>query len=235
MQIKRVFNGTRALRPQRFVLMDPPADDLAPSYLLHRLNRIRKLPPAHPFQTVSAEKFAPPSLPNQINEDEDENQEVQLVPESQLPSLHWGAAVRATPLLPPHLGRVSRSAISSVVARKPGELVTRPTGEGQAPRLRSLYVTLPADTALSTEDVLGRFANKSAEAAASESTTGPDKAVPAQVPLIARPQTASAARAAPGRGADDSDAAGVMAVWISHRKVRYPSGQNPKPQTNPKP
>ena len=213
--IQKVSN-THDCGAGNFLLMDTPADaDLAPSYLLHRLNRIRKLPPAHPFQTLSAEKFSAPELPNQISDDTKENGEVVLA-ESQMPSLHWGAAVRAIPLLPPHLGRVldkSRSATP--------ELGTRQTGESRISRLRSLYATLPTATSLRAEEVLGALANKTAEATCSENAAAAtaEKAVPAQVPRIARPETASAARAVTDKDADNSDATGVMAAWISQRKA----------------
>jgi hypothetical protein len=201
--------------------MDEASDEFAPSYLLHRMNRVKQSPhaAAHPFQSVYAEKMAPPMLPNQTIDDAEENQELRSAA-SLRPSLHWGAAVRAAPLLPPHLGRVlgrsrpvlsSKKTLASESSIQEGAQTRPPTA-----RAASLYATLPAVGALNDQEGLGRYA-------ASTHANVLDNASASQVSLSTarandfRAQADNAPEAL--QIADDFDSNGAMAAWISHRKA----------------
>lgn len=201
-------------------LMEEASDEFAPSYLLHRMNRVKKLPHAvHPFQSVNAEKMAPPMLPNQTLDDAEENQELRSVA-SLRPSLHWGAAVRAAPLLPPHLGRVlgkprpvlfSKKALASDSSIQEGAPTRPPTA-----RAASLYATLPAVGVLNDQEGFDRCA-------ASTRANVLDNASASQFSLKTARQSDFQAQAdnAPEelQITDDFDANGAMAAWISLRKA----------------
>lgn len=201
--------------------MDKASDEFAPSYLLHRMNRVKQLPhaAAHPFQSVFAEKMAPPMLPNQTIDDAEENQESRSAVRLR-PSLHWGAAVRAAPLLPPHLGRVlgrSRPALSSKKALASQSSIqeggqTRP----QTARVASLYATLPAVGAVNDQEGSGRYA-ASTHANVLENASASEVALNTARENDFQAQADNAPEAL--RIADDFDSNGVMAAWISHRKA----------------
>jgi hypothetical protein len=199
--------------------MEDVPDEFAPSYLLHRMTRVQRLPhaAAHPFQSVSAERFAPPVLPNQAVDDAEENQGLRSIASLQ-PALNWGAAVRAAPLLPPHLGRVSGKSRPIVNSKK--ALVSESSmSEGlqaRPPRMTSLYATLPAVDDLSDPEVIGRRA-ASAHASVPDNCAAPQASVKNITPGN---EFQASEKIAPEacQIADDFEN-GTMAAWVSLRKA----------------
>jgi hypothetical protein len=196
-------------------LMQEASDEFAPSYLLHRLNRVQRLPLAayHPFQTVSAEKFAPPVLPNQTIDGAEESQDLRSTADLQ-PSLHWGAAARAAPLLPPHLGRVlgkSRSTLSSKKALS-SEFSMQDCAQIRAARDSSLYATLPAVGVLNAQ-----YAARERSAHANENAAASQVVLNSAHEHVSQAQATHAAKAL--QAANDVETSAVMAAWISHRKA----------------
>ena len=206
--------------------METAFNEVAPSHLLHRLNRIRKLShaAAHPFQHVSADKFAPPELPNQIVEDAEESQESRLAASLQ-PSLHWGAAVRAAPLIPPPIGPRSAESSAALYSRKKSESISQHASERPALKVSSLYTTLPAVGSLNSQQVLAKHVDQNPEAFTIKKSTSSisHEIATAQASLnsMNRSDVSSKAVRAPQstQAAVDFDVTGVMAAWVAHRKV----------------
>jgi hypothetical protein len=198
--------------------MQDASDEFAPSYLLHRLNRVRKAPhaAAHPFQSVSSEYFAPPMLPNHTIQDTEEIQESRSAAKPQ-PSLHWGASLRASSILPPHLGRVLGKA-GPFGSSKSDLASDSSTPEGSQTRLRvtSLYATQPTVGATNDPEGFGRFATPA-------SKSGCDNAAVSQFSLKIQGQNDFPSQADKDSKArqvtDDCETNGAMAAWICHRKA----------------
>ncbi len=210
-----------------FLLMEKASDEFAPNYLLHRLNRIRRIPHAdtHPFQTVSAEKFAPPQLPNQIIDDVDGNSEFRVAPSLQT-SLHWGTAVRAAPLVPKILGTVMDKSNGAVSSRKTSDLVLQQAVERPASRVSSLYATLPEVAAMNAQEILGRIANNNSQASTITkiaSASARERVTATKVLDNSRHQSDLHSKvdtaAQQPQVVDDFSMNGVMAAWVSHRKA----------------
>jgi hypothetical protein len=207
--------------------MEKASDEFAPNYLLHRLNRIRRIPRAetHPFQTVSAEKFAPPQLPNQTIDDADGNSEFRVAPSLQT-SLHWGTAVRAAPLVPKFFGTVMDKSNRAVSSRKTSDLVLQQAVERSASRVSSLYATLPEVAAMNSQEILGQIADKNSQASTITkiaSASAREKVTETKVLDNSRHQLDLHSKvdtaAQQPQVVDDFSMNGVMAAWVSHRKA----------------
>jgi hypothetical protein len=208
--------------------MEATSDEFVPPYLLHRLNRIRNIPnaAAHPFQNVSAEKFATPELPNQIIEDAEENREFRTAASLQ-PSLHWGTAVRAAPVIPSQLGLGSGKSSAVVHARKKSDSDLQRARERPASEGSSLYTTLPAVVAVDAHEGVAQRINQNVEALAitrttsavvvQENTTTKHSSLKPRNQSDLEPKANATNQQA--QFADDFDGTGVMAAWISHRKA----------------